>query len=90
MKYSEERIGALALKIHDRLYLDEDVDYTDEDKALEVIKKTMTRFFALEDQIDDLVRQKIATLKRNLVPYSAEWDIMYSKYFEEEMKKHGM
>lgn len=90
MKYSEDRIGALALKIHDRLYLDEDVDYTDEDVALACIKKTMTQFFALEDKIDDTVREKINTLKRNVVPHSAEWEILYSKYFEEELKKHGM
>lgn len=90
MKYSEDRIGALSLKIHDRLYLDEDVDYTDEDAALASIRKVMAQFFALEDKIDDIVREKISTLKRNVVPHSTEWQIMYNKYFEEELKKHRL
>jgi len=88
MKYSEDRIKSLALKIHDRLYLDEDVDYTDEDKALAQIKKVMLEFFSLEDKIDDIVRHKIATLKKNVVQGTPEFDILYQKYFEEEMRKH--
>lgn len=90
MNYSEDRIKNLALKIHDRLYLDEDVDYTDEDEALACIKKTMIGFFTLEDKIDDFVRQKIQSLKKNVSPGSPEWEILYRKYFEEELgKKHG-
>jgi hypothetical protein len=90
MKYSEDRLKGLALKIHDKLYLDELVDYTDEEESLACIKKTLLTFFALEDQIDDLVRQKIQTLKKNVPMGSPEWEILYQKYFEEELKKrHG-
>ena len=88
MRYSEDRIKGLALKLHDRLYLNEDVDYTNEDEALACIKKTMLGFFELEDTLDDLVRAKIQTLKKNVVPGTPEWDILYRKYFEEEARKH--
>ena len=87
MKYSEDRIKNIALQIHDRLYLDNDVDYTDEDEALKVIKDTLLHYFQLEDQLDDIVTKKILSLKRGVTPGSAEWDIMYQKYFEEEMQK---
>lgn len=89
MKYSEDRIKNIALQIHDRLYLDNEVDYTDEDEALKVIKDTLLHYFQLEDQIDDIVTKKILSLKRGVTPGSAEWDIMYQKYFEEEMRKHS-
>lgn len=89
MKYSEDRIKTLALKIHDRLYLDEDADYTDEEKALAAIKEVMFKFFKIEDQIDDRVRRKILSLKRQVIPGSDEWNILYQKYFEEEMRKMG-
>lgn len=90
MKYSEDRISHLSHKIHDKIYLNEDVDFTDEDKALAVIKKVMTEFFSLEDQIDTLVTAKIQTLKRNVIPGTSEWEIMYNKYFEEELRKHKL
>lgn len=88
MKYSEDRISHLAVKIHDKIYMDEDVDYTDEEKALSTIKKTMLNFFSLEDKIDTIVKDKLMKTKKNLIPGSREWDIMYAKYFEDEMKKH--
>ena len=87
MKYSEERISHLAHKIHDKLYLDEDVDYTDDDKSLALIKKVMTEFFSLEDKIDTLVCQKIQSLKKQVVPHSREWEILYDKYFNDELAK---
>jgi hypothetical protein len=44
-------------------------------------------FFQREDQIDDIVRQKIDSLSRRVPPGSREWDILYRKYFEEEARK---
>lgn len=90
MKFSEDRISKVSLQIHDRLYLDNDVDYTDEDKALAVIKKIMTDFFKLEEKIDEEATRKVLSLKRGVVPGSAEWNILYQKYFEEEMAKHKL
>lgn len=89
MKYSEERIGRLALQIHDRLYLDDLTDYTDEDAALKVIRETMATYFQREDKVDDLVREKILSQKKGITPGSREWDILYQKYFEEEWRKHS-
>ena len=88
MKYSEDRIKNIALQIHDRLYLDNEVDYTDEEASLKIIKDVLLNYFQLEDQIDDVVTKKIMTLKKNVTPGSSEWEILYQKYFEEEMQKH--
>lgn len=88
MKYSEDRIKNLALAIHNRLYLDNEVDYVDEEESLKIIKKLMLDFFLLEDRLDEIVKNKILTLKKNISPGSPEWDIVYHKYFEEEMRKH--
>jgi hypothetical protein len=90
MKFSEERIGKLALQIHDRLYLDNDVNYTDEEKALMVIKKVMTDFFHMEETIDEEVTRKILSLKKGILPGTSEWTVLYQKYFEEEMVKHKL
>lgn len=88
MSYSEDRIKTVALRIHDRIYLDNDVDYTDEDAALAAIKAVMVKFFATYEQIDDIVTNKILSLKRGVIPGTPEWDVLYQKYVEEELRKH--
>lgn len=90
MRLSEDRISHIGHKIHDRLYLDELVDYTDEDKALIVIKKAIEDFVHIEDEVDSIVRHKIQTLKRNIIEGTPEWEVMHRKYFEEEMRKKGL
>lgn len=90
MKYSEDRIKTLALNIHNRLYLDNEVDYTDEEKSLQVIKKIMLEFFQWEDKVDEFVKNKILSHKRQILPDSPDWNILYNKYFEEEMRKKKM
>ncbi len=41
----------------------------------------------MEDLIDELVRKKIQSLSRPVPPGSREWEILYRKYFEQELKK---
>ena len=90
MRLSEDRISHICHKIHDRLYLDELVDYTDEDEALRVIKKTMADFLATDDQIDDFVREKVRSLKKGVTEGSPEWEVLHRKYYEEELKKRKL
>lgn len=89
MRLSEDRISNISHKIHDRLYLDELVDYKDEDEALRLIKKVFTHFLVLEDEVDDFVRTKIQSLKKGVTEGSPEWEVLHHKYFEEEMRKKG-
>jgi Protein of unknown function (DUF507) len=50
-------------------------------------KRVLHDFFQQEDHIDEIVRQKIFSLSRHVPPGSREWDVLYRKYFEEEMRK---
>ena len=87
MKLSEERITHLSHLICDGLYQDDLVDYPSDDEALKAIKQTLLNYFQIEDQIDDVARQKIASLKRGVSEGSREWEILYKKYYEEEVQK---
>ena len=62
-------------------------DFPSEGRALTNTKLVLHDFFQREDQIDDIVRQKIQSLSRHVPPGSREWDILYRKYFEEESRK---
>lgn len=87
MKYSEDRIKNLAYNIHDKLYMNNEVDYPDDEKALAHIKDIMLKYFAIEDHVDAAVRTRISSLKREVPIGSSEWNILYEKYTEEELKK---
>ncbi|MCB0272264.1 MAG: DUF507 family protein, partial [Bdellovibrionales bacterium] len=54
---------------------------------LQTTKEVLLNFCKMDDEIDDVVRKKIKTHKREIMEGSPEWDIMYKKYFEEELGK---
>jgi hypothetical protein len=43
-----------------------------------------------ETKIDAAARQKIESQKRTILEGSQEWDILYRKYYNEEVKKLGI
>ncbi|HVO96245.1 MAG TPA: DUF507 family protein [Terriglobales bacterium] len=86
-RLSESRISHLAHLVLDGLRKAKLAEFPAEGRALAETKQTLHEFFQGEDQIDDIVRQKIASLSRHVPPGSREWDILYRKYHEEEMRK---
>lgn len=85
MKLSEQRISHLAHLIQDGLWKADLVDYRDEGDALQTLKDTLARILSVDDEVDTLVRQKLT--KQNKIPGSREWQVLYDKYFREEMIK---
>jgi len=84
---SESRISHLAHLVIDGLWKNDLADFPNEGRALAEVKRTLNEFFRQEDQVDDRVRRKIQSLSRFVPPGSREWDVLYRKYYEEEMRK---
>lgn len=89
MIISEERQIHLAHLITDSLWDDDVVDYSDDDQALRAAKRAIALFVKEDEEIDKKAREKVASLKRNVIEGSPEWDILYKKYYEEERNKRG-
>ena len=87
MRLSEDRISHLAHLVTDGIWKDDLVDFTDEARALQEVKRVITLFLKAEDEADEAARRKIRSLSRDVPEGSREWDILYKKYFEEEMAK---
>ncbi len=85
MKLTEQRISHLAHLVVDGLWKDDLVDYPDETRALASAKAALTRVLSVDDEVDTLVRQKLG--RQNKVVGSREWQILYDKYFREEMDR---
>jgi len=89
MILSEDRVGHLARLVVDGIWNDDLVDYVDDDAALRAAKRGLNEFVKVVEEVDKTVVAKVASLKRGVPEGSPEWDIMYGKYFEEEMKRRG-
>ncbi|MBI1910729.1 MAG: DUF507 family protein [Deltaproteobacteria bacterium] len=87
MRLSEDRISHLAHLITDGIWKDDLVDFTNDEKALLETKRAMTDLLRVEDDADSTARDKIRSLSREIPEGSREWDILYKKYFEEEIAK---
>jgi hypothetical protein len=87
IRLSESRISYLAHLVMDGLRKDKLAEFPNEGRSLAETKQVLRNFFQLEDRIDEIVRQKIASLSRQVPQGSREWDILYRKYFEEQSRK---
>lgn len=59
----------------------------DEAKALRTIKRVLASELEQEAAIDQAVRKRLASYSRPIVEGSQEWDVLYRKGVEEELKK---
>jgi hypothetical protein len=86
IRLSDNRIAALARQVLRVIAVEGEV--ISERAALVEAKRLLTDHFQRDDKIDGIVRRKIASLSRRVVPGSTEWDVLYRRYFEEEARKH--
>lgn len=89
MRLSEDRVSHLARLVVDQIWDDDLVEYTSEEQALRSAKKGLQQHVDLMAEIDNHARAKVASLKRGVMEGSPEWDVLYQKYFEEEIKRRG-
>ncbi len=87
-RLTESRISHLAHLIIDGVWKNDLADFPNEARALAETKRALEDYFGGEDRLDDIVRQKIQSLSRRVAPGSREWDVLYRKYYEEELRKH--
>lgn len=90
MRLTEDRISHLSRRIIDRLYKDDLMDFPDEGMVLREAKAAFQAFLRAGDEVDTFVRQKIGRISRRVPEGGREWEILYRKYFEEEMAKRKL
>ena len=89
MKLSREKILHLSHLILDFVEDDEALDYFVEPQELrQEIVRLIESEMRTDEAIDGLVRRKIESQKRTIIEGSEEWDVLYRKYFEEEVQRH--
>lgn len=87
MRLSEDRISYIAHLLCEGAVKQDLLQTNEMGRLLTVTKDIITSYCKLDDTVDDLVRKKIASHSRIIMEGSPEWDVMYKKYFQEEMHK---
>jgi hypothetical protein len=89
MKLSRDKINRLSHLVLHQLNHDEDVEFfADPQEIRQHVVRIMSEEMKADEAIDALVRRKIETQKRQIVEGSDEWDVLYRKYYEEEVARH--
>ncbi len=89
MIISGDRQNHLAHIVTDGVWADDIADFTDDDQALRAAKIAIAEFVKEDEDLNQRARDKVASLKRNVMEGTPEWDVMYKKYYEEERAKRG-
>ena len=91
MRLSREKTVRLSHLITDVLVAVEDVEFI-EDRATirQNVVDILLSLLKEEEQMDAQVRQKIGSQKKEILEGSEEWEVLYRKYYAEEMRRMGI
>ena len=91
MRLSRDKVNKLAHVITDALADMDQVDFIEDRNTIRLeVRKILEELLMQEARIDQAARQKIESQKRTILEGSQEWDILYRKYYNEEVKKLGL
>ena len=88
MRLSHEKIVRISHLMLDALLEDDRVDYHGEEsevrqRIVALLKAEMEK----EDALEEAIRRKIESQKRPVPEGSPEWELLYRKYYDEELAK---
>jgi hypothetical protein len=91
MRLSREKVNKLAHAVADTLAEMDNVDFIEDRNSIRLeVRRVLELLMAKEARIDAAARQKIESQRRTILEGSQEWDILYRKYYNEEVKKLGI
>ena len=89
MKLSEARILYLARESLAKIRDEKLAEVTNFQVALRHARELVADWNEKGDAVDAIVRRKIASIKRGIVEGGSEWNILYRRYRDEELRKKG-
>jgi hypothetical protein len=91
MRLSREKTVKLSHVITDLLVASEDVEFVEDRSTIrQGIVDIIIALLKEEEQVDAQVRQKIGSQKKAILEGSEEWDVLYRRYYAEELRRMGV
>ena len=91
MRISDDKVNKLAHTIADTLAEIDECDFMEDRNTIrQEARKALEKLLAEETKLDANARLKIASQRKIILEGSQEWDILYRKYYNDEVKKLGL
>ena len=91
MRVSRDKVNKVAHVATDALAEMDELDFVEDRNTIRLeVRKILEELLNQEEKIDQAARHKIENQKRTILEGSQEWDILYRKYYTEEVKKLGI
>jgi uncharacterized protein len=91
MRISRDKLNKLAHVVSDALAETDEAEFLEDRNTIrQESRKALEKLLMEETRIDQAARLKIQSQRRIIPEGSQEWDILYRKYYNEEVKKLGI
>jgi uncharacterized protein len=91
VRLTRDKVNKLAHTVADALAEMPNVDFLEDRNTIRLeARRILEDLLKEEAKIDAAARQKIESQRRIIMEGSQEWDILYRKYYNEEIKKLGI
>jgi uncharacterized protein len=90
-RLSRDKVNVVARGITEALKQMDDVEFIEDPNTIrQEVRRLLEELLKEEEKIDAAARQKIESQRRTITEGSTEWDILYRKYYNDEVKKLGI
>ena len=91
MRISRDKLNKLAHVVADTLAETDEAEFLEDRNTIrQEARKALEKLLLEETKIDQAARQKITSQRKIILEGTQEWDILYRKYYNEEVKKLGI
>lgn len=91
MRLSREKIVRISHQMVDLLVQSKEVEFVeDRDTIRQHMVQTMSNVLREEEKIEQEVRKRITSQKKEILEGSEEWDVLFRKYYSEELRRAGI
>jgi hypothetical protein len=91
VRISRDKLNKLAHTVADTLAEVAECDFLEDRNTIrQEARKALEKLLLEETKIDAAARQKISSQRKIILEGSQEWDILYRKYYNDEVKKLGI
>lgn len=91
MRISSDKLNKMAHVVADTLAETDECEFLEDRNTIrQAARKALENLLTEETKIDQAARLKIASQRRVIPEGSQEWDILYRKYYNDEVKKLGI
>jgi hypothetical protein len=91
MRLSREKIVRISHQVTDLLVLTNEVEFIeDRDTIRQHVVNTITNVLREEEKMEVEVRKRITSQKKEIIEGSEEWDLLFRKYYSDEMRRMGI